>query len=174
MAMTTMAMLFLHLSFFTFKVFCFSSHSHADKIVTLPGQPQNIAFQQFSGYVTVDNKKHKSLFYYFAESETDPSSKPLVLWLNGGPGCSSLGVGAFSENGPFRPNGEFLIKNEHSWNKGILYSCHILFHNDMHSLNSSQVNELFFVLQRQTCFIWRHQLELDFLMLKVVLLIQQQ
>ncbi|RHN70083.1 putative carboxypeptidase D [Medicago truncatula] len=116
MAMT-MSILFLHLIFFTMKVFCFSPHFHADKIVTLPGQPQNIAFQQFSGYVTVDNKKHKSLFYYFAESETDPSSKPLVLWLNGGPGCSSLGVGAFSENGPFRPNGDFLIKNEHSWNK---------------------------------------------------------
>lgn len=119
MAMT-MSMLFLHLIFFTMKVFCFSPHFHADKIVTLPGQPQNIAFQQFSGYVTVDNKKHKSLFYYFAESETDPSSKPLVLWLNGGPGCSSLGVGAFSENGPFRPNGEVLIKNEHSWNRGTV------------------------------------------------------
>jgi serine carboxypeptidase-like clade 2 len=118
--MAIIAMLFLHLSFFILKVFSFPSHSHADRIVTLPGQPQ-IAFQQFSGYVTVDNKKHKSLFYYFAESETDPSSKPLVLWLNGGPGCSSLGVGAFSENGPFRPNGEFLIKNEHSWNKGIYY-----------------------------------------------------
>ncbi|XP_022640031.1 serine carboxypeptidase-like 45 isoform X4 [Vigna radiata var. radiata] len=40
-----------------------------------------------------------------------------------GPGCSSLGVGAFSENGPFRPNGEVLIKNEYSWNRetNILY-----------------------------------------------------
>lgn len=70
----------LHLSF-SLKVFCFSSH--ADRIVGLPGQP-SIGFQQFSGYVTVDEKKHKSLFYYFVESETDPASKPLVLWLNGG------------------------------------------------------------------------------------------
>ncbi|RZB52870.1 Serine carboxypeptidase-like 45, partial [Glycine soja] len=60
---------------------------------------------------------YMALFYYFVESKTDPASKPLVLWLNGGPGCSSLGVGAFSENGPFRPNGEVLIKNEYSWNK---------------------------------------------------------
>ncbi|KAL5074989.1 hypothetical protein RYX36_013973 [Vicia faba] len=108
-------MLLLHLTFFTFKAF--SSHSHPDRIISLPGQYQNTAFQQFSGYVTVDKEKHKSLFYYFAESETHPSSNPLVLWLNGGPGCSSLGVGAFSENGPFRPNGDFLIKNQHSWNK---------------------------------------------------------
>ncbi|KAL2342815.1 hypothetical protein Fmac_004100 [Flemingia macrophylla] len=99
---------------FSLEIFCFSYH--ADRIVRLPGQP-NIGFQQFSGYVTVDDMNHKALFYYFVESETDPASKPLVLWLNGGPGCSSLGVGAFSENGPFRPNGEVLIINEYSWNK---------------------------------------------------------
>ncbi|KAJ1417843.1 Serine carboxypeptidase, serine active site [Sesbania bispinosa] len=110
----TMPMALVLLLSFSLEVFCLSSH--ADRIVWLPGQP-HVDFQQFSGYVTVDDKKHKSLFYYFVESEIDPASKPLVLWLNGGPGCSSLGVGAFSENGPFRPNGEFLIKNEFSWNK---------------------------------------------------------
>ncbi|KAJ8553510.1 hypothetical protein K7X08_024188 [Anisodus acutangulus] len=93
-----------------------SALPHPDKIIKLPGQPQ-VGFQQFSGYVTVDDKKQRSLFYYFIEAETDPASKPLVLWLNGGPGCSSLGVGAFSENGPFRPRGQVLVKNEHSWNK---------------------------------------------------------
>ena len=35
-----------------------------------------------------------------------------------GPGCSSIGVGAFSENGPFRPNGEVLLRNDYSWNRG--------------------------------------------------------
>ncbi|GMH01107.1 hypothetical protein Nepgr_002946 [Nepenthes gracilis] len=87
-----------------------------DKISRLPGQPE-VGFQQYSGYVTVDERKHKALFYYFVEAEVDPDSKPLVLWLNGGPGCSSLGVGAFSENGPFRPKGEVLVKNEYSWNR---------------------------------------------------------
>ncbi|KAJ4973142.1 hypothetical protein NE237_006316 [Protea cynaroides] len=90
--------------------------SVTDKITMLPGQPQ-VSFQQFSGYVTVDDKKQRALFYYFAEAEIDPASKPLVLWLNGGPGCSSLGVGAFSENGPFRPSGEILVRNEYSWNR---------------------------------------------------------
>ncbi|OVA17382.1 Peptidase S10 [Macleaya cordata] len=93
-----------------------SSPSLPDKITKLPGQP-HVSFQQFSGYVTLDEKKQRALFYYFVEAEIDPASKPLVLWLNGGPGCSSLGVGAFSENGPFRPSGEVLIRNEYSWNR---------------------------------------------------------
>ncbi|XP_062156005.1 serine carboxypeptidase-like 45 isoform X1 [Alnus glutinosa] len=90
--------------------------SEVDRIIRLPGQPQ-VGFPQYSGYVTVDDKKQKALFYYFAEAEVDPASKPLVLWLNGGPGCSSLGVGAFSENGPFRPSGEVLVRNQYSWNR---------------------------------------------------------
>ncbi|XP_073014091.1 serine carboxypeptidase-like 45 [Typha latifolia] len=90
--------------------------SHPDKITKLPGQSQ-VNFQQFSGYIAVDDLKQRALFYYFVEAEIDPSTKPLVLWLNGGPGCSSLGVGAFSENGPFRPSGQGLVRNEYSWNK---------------------------------------------------------
>ncbi|KDP23272.1 hypothetical protein JCGZ_23105 [Jatropha curcas] len=108
-----LAMVLLQLCFFM-KVVC---HPFLfDRITQLPGQPQ-VGFQQYSGYVIVDNKEQRALFYYFAEAETDPASKPLVLWLNGGPGCSSLGVGAFSENGPFRPSGEVLVKNQHSWNR---------------------------------------------------------
>ncbi|KAG8372147.1 hypothetical protein BUALT_Bualt12G0036200 [Buddleja alternifolia] len=34
-----------------------------------------------------------------------------------GPGCSSIGAGAFSEHGPFQPNGNVLVKNDYSWNK---------------------------------------------------------
>lgn len=35
-----------------------------------------------------------------------------------GPGCSSIGAGAFSEHGPFQPSGNVLVKNDYSWNKG--------------------------------------------------------
>lgn len=54
----------------------------ADKISSLPGQPQ-VNFSQYSGYVTVNPKAGRALFYYFAEAEYS-SDKPLVLWLNGG------------------------------------------------------------------------------------------
>ncbi|TYJ43663.1 hypothetical protein E1A91_A03G168000v1 [Gossypium mustelinum] len=99
---------------FSVQVECFPALF--DRISQLPGQPK-VGFQQYAGYVTVDKRKQRALFYYFVEAEVDPASKPLVLWLNGGPGCSSLGVGAFSENGPFRPSGEVLVKNEYSWNR---------------------------------------------------------
>lgn len=55
----------------------------ADKIVALPGQPDGESLNQYSGYVTVDPTAGRALFYYFVESQNS-SSKPLVLWLNGG------------------------------------------------------------------------------------------
>ena len=67
-----------------------NSGSQADKISTLPGQPP-VKFQQYAGYITVDEKQKRALFYYFVEAEVEPASKPLVLWLNGGIGiCCSV------------------------------------------------------------------------------------
>ena len=58
-----------------------------------------------------------------AESRSDPDNDPLVIWLQGGPGCSSM-LGIYTENGPFNfkyhsehPKQPFeLEKNEYSWN----------------------------------------------------------
>ncbi|KAK2366916.1 serine carboxypeptidase [Trifolium repens] len=93
------------------------SSGTADKVNTLPNQP-SVGFNQYAGYVTVDTNHQRKLFYYFVEAEVHPASKPLVLWLNGGPGCSSVGQGAFSEHGPFKPTKKGgLVKNKFSWNK---------------------------------------------------------
>ena len=54
-----------------------------DLVVSLPGQPR-VGFKQYAGYVDVDAKNGRSLFYYFVEAEADPHLKPLTLWLNGG------------------------------------------------------------------------------------------
>lgn len=62
----------------------FASAFPAEDLVTrLPGQPP-VTFRQFAGYVDVDVKAGRSLFYYFAEAQEDAASKPLTLWLNGG------------------------------------------------------------------------------------------
>ncbi|KAJ0935738.1 putative carboxypeptidase D [Helianthus annuus] len=90
----------------------------ADKISELPGQPAGTNFDQYSGYVTVDANHGRALFYYFAESPVNSSTNPLVLWLNGGPGCSSFGSGAMMELGPFRVNADntTLSWNKYAWN----------------------------------------------------------
>ncbi|MED6119288.1 Serine carboxypeptidase-like 40 [Stylosanthes scabra] len=96
-----------------------------DRILRLPGQPQ-VKFSQYGGYVTIDKSNGRAFYYYFVEAQTsNKDSLPLLLWLNGGPGCSSLAYGAFQELGPFRVNsdGKTLYKNRYSWN----YAANVLF-----------------------------------------------
>ncbi|KAJ0080219.1 hypothetical protein Patl1_23517 [Pistacia atlantica] len=62
------------------------------------------------------------MFYWFFEAQTEPALKPIVIWLHGGPGCSSVAFGAAQEIGPFlvrRPSyfTNRLTFNEYSWNK---------------------------------------------------------
>lgn len=85
----------------------------------LPGQPE-VKFKQYSGYITVNASAGRALFYWFVEADSsNPDTKPLILWLNGGPGCSSIAYGAMEEIGPFKvlPNASGLSTNTHSWNK---------------------------------------------------------
>jgi serine carboxypeptidase-like clade 2 len=63
---------------------CVLGFPEEDLVTRLPGQPA-VGFRQFAGYVDVDDKAGRSLFYYFAEAQGDAAGKPLTLWLNGGP-----------------------------------------------------------------------------------------
>ncbi len=58
------------------------------------------------------------LFYVFTPSQSSPEKDPIILWLNGGPGCSSMSI--FLELvGPviFIPNKKDPVLNEYPWNK---------------------------------------------------------
>ncbi|KAK6126971.1 hypothetical protein DH2020_039282 [Rehmannia glutinosa] len=90
----------------------------SDRISALPGQPP-VKFSQFSGYVTVNEKEGRALFYWLTEATNNAHTKPLVLWLNGGPGCSSVAYGASEEIGPFKINktASSLYLNKYSWNR---------------------------------------------------------
>uniref|UniRef100_A0A8D1U2S2 Carboxypeptidase n=1 Tax=Sus scrofa TaxID=9823 RepID=A0A8D1U2S2_PIG len=93
-----------------------------DEIQCLPGLAKQPSFRQYSGYLRGSGSKH--LHYWFVESQKDPKSSPVVLWLNGGPGCSSLD-GLLTEHGPFlvQPDGATLEYNPYSWNliANVLY-----------------------------------------------------
>lgn len=94
----------------------------ADKVESLPDVgplPSN----WYSGYLNVTDSK--SLFYVFVESESETAkTDPLIVWFNGGPGCSSL-IALFQRHGPFViDDGESIIKpNPFPWTKrnNILY-----------------------------------------------------
>ncbi|TYH01786.1 hypothetical protein ES288_A09G087500v1 [Gossypium darwinii] len=91
----------------------------SDRVIKLPNQPATPSISQFSGYVTVNEEHGRALFYWFFEAQSEASKKPLLLWLNGGPGCSSIAYGAASELGPLRvgENGVDLHFNEFAWNQ---------------------------------------------------------
>uniref|UniRef100_A0A7N0V643 Carboxypeptidase n=1 Tax=Kalanchoe fedtschenkoi TaxID=63787 RepID=A0A7N0V643_KALFE len=90
-----------------------------DSVIGLPGQDFDVNFTHFSGYVTVDEASGRNLFYWLIEAVEVPESKPLVLWLNGGPGCSSIAYGEAEEIGPFHieSDGKTLYLNPHAWNR---------------------------------------------------------
>ncbi|KAK9100119.1 hypothetical protein Scep_023549 [Stephania cephalantha] len=96
-----------------------SEEREVDRVNELPGQSFNVDFAHYSGYVTVSEGHGRSLFYWLIEATGNASSKPLVLWLNGGPGCSSIGNGEAMEIGPFQVNsdGKTLHLSNYSWNQ---------------------------------------------------------
>lgn len=89
-----------------------------DLVDPFPMAPSQPTFSVYSGYLPLENTKGKKIHYVFTESQNKPDSDPVVLWLNGGPGCSSMD-GMFYENGPFVFNeGEAnLTVNKHAWNR---------------------------------------------------------
>lgn len=60
-----------------------------------------------SGFIEVNKTANGSMFYWLVHSMNAKADTPLVIWINGGPGASSL-TGLFAENGPFRINSEDL------------------------------------------------------------------
>ncbi|KAJ1833605.1 hypothetical protein LPJ63_002649 [Coemansia sp. RSA 2711] len=77
--------------------------------------------QQYSGYMDIAPDKH--LFYWFFEARNQRQPRhltPLVLWLNGGPGCSSLS-GLLSGVGPCHVGSDSnsTTTNPYSWNTNV-------------------------------------------------------
>jgi len=73
--------------------------------------------KQYAGHLTVNDECGDNLFFWFFESQKSSENDPVVIWLNGGPGSSSM-LGLFTENGPYKINDDLnLLDNPYSWNK---------------------------------------------------------
>ena len=96
-----------------------TSFPSEDVINALPGLPSPPDFVQYSGYL--DGGNGRNLFYWFTESKKSPHLDPVLLWLNGGPGSSSL-PGLFEIIGAYKVNSSDFSKlyyNTEAWNQGL-------------------------------------------------------
>jgi len=90
-----------------------------DLITTLPGYGKTMS-KQYSGFLAADDAQTVFLHYWFVESMGNPSTDPVLVWLNGGPGCSSL-EGFLYEQGPLHFTGNrtggvpTLMNNPYAW-----------------------------------------------------------
>lgn len=95
----------LHLSTTTF-----STSSPRPPSASFPKE----ALPTLSGYLQINKTTGSAMFYSFYEAQeankTSLSRTPLLIWLQGGPGCSSQ-LGNFFELGPWRVSTTFLSKN---------------------------------------------------------------
>eukprot|EP01084_Bolivina_argentea_P120315 213248_1 len=109
-----------------------STSNGEDLITTLYTSEPTICdpnVQQYSGYLYAGGKNgtNNSYFYWFFESRNNAPNDPLIMWLQGGPGCSSQ-IANLVENGPCHiiNNGSNIndtILNPYSWNSkaNLLY-----------------------------------------------------
>mmetsp|Transcript_9648 Transcript_9648/g.14358 ORF Transcript_9648/g.14358 Transcript_9648/m.14358 type:complete len:680 (+) Transcript_9648:26-2065(+) len=90
--------------------------------------------KHYAGHIPLDYSKDDKAFFYwlFENPNADSDDIPLLIWLNGGPACSSMD-GLFLENGPFRldlgdlhdtDNMKIHI-NQHSWHNAPAHVVYI-------------------------------------------------
>ncbi|XP_014514444.1 serine carboxypeptidase-like [Vigna radiata var. radiata] len=105
---------------------------HANKLVEKPLRFPNLLPTQSgvsldnlahsAGYYPISHSNAARMFYFFFESRNSKKD-PVVIWLTGGPGCSSE-LAVFYENGPFKiADNMSLVWNDYGWDKvsNLLY-----------------------------------------------------
>ena len=71
----------------------------------------------YAGHVEVTPERHGNMFFWFHKNRHIANRQRTVIWLNGGPGCSSMD-GALMEIGPYRVKKDGnLALNDGSWDE---------------------------------------------------------
>ncbi|KAI9714348.1 MAG: Cell death protease [Bogoriella megaspora] len=86
-------------------------------IHSLPGQPDGPLLKMHAGHVEITPEHHGNLFFWHFQNRHIGDRQRTVIWLNGGPGCSSMD-GALMEVGPYRVNDNGTLRyNDGSWDE---------------------------------------------------------
>jgi len=85
----------------------------------LQGAPSDL--ESYSGFITADQANNGNMFFWFFPAAENPESAPVVIWLQGGPGGSSM-FGLLKLHGPVLTgtdeNGKFgVAENPYSWHR---------------------------------------------------------
>ncbi|KAK5217434.1 Cell death protease [Exophiala xenobiotica] len=84
---------------------------------SLPGQPDGPLLKMHAGHIEITPEHNGHLFFWHYQNRHIADRRRTVIWLNGGPGCSSMD-GAMMELGPYRVReGGKLAYNEGSWDE---------------------------------------------------------
>ncbi|EKG21917.1 Peptidase S10 serine carboxypeptidase [Macrophomina phaseolina MS6] len=84
---------------------------------SLPGAPPGPLLKMHAGHVEVNAEHHGNLFFWHYQNRHIANRQRTVIWLNGGPGCSSMD-GAMMEIGPYRVTpDQKLVYNNGSWDE---------------------------------------------------------
>ncbi|KAI9739446.1 MAG: Cell death protease [Claussenomyces sp. TS43310] len=92
--------------------------SAADYYVhSLPGAPKGPLLKMHAGHIVVDPEHNGNLFFWHFQNRHIANKQRTVIWLNGGPGCSSED-GALMEIGPYRLKDDANLEyNPGSWDE---------------------------------------------------------
>ncbi|PVZ97277.1 hypothetical protein BB558_004974 [Smittium angustum] len=87
---------------------------------SIPGVADDrlLVLKNYAGLVELDDLEKKLFFWLVKNTTNTKNDDSLIVWLNGGPGCSSM-YGMFLENGPYQfgPKGDELIMREYPWTR---------------------------------------------------------
>jgi len=78
--------------------------------------------ESYSGFLTVDPSNDGNMFFWFFPAEENPETAPVVIWLQGGPGGSSM-FGLLKLHGPIlttvdgNNNLNGVARNPYSWGR---------------------------------------------------------
>ncbi|XP_050667340.1 venom serine carboxypeptidase [Leptidea sinapis] len=78
---------------------------------------ESLGFKSYAGYFTVNKEYDSNQFFWYFPAIVPNKDAPVIVWLQGGPGATSL-FGLFTENGPLRVHNGKFEKRKYNWALG--------------------------------------------------------